>query len=78
MDYDAAVTLAETILEDIDYLEEQYFENYCAGEEFLSDVRGKVESVLETLEKRNTVTPKQYSALRNWHEGVTRWFPKDH
>lgn len=41
--------------------------------EFFEDIREKVHSVMESISRQTSPTPRQCDALEGWRGGVERW-----
>ena len=66
----AAKDLCNDILNDMDDMPEE-------GEDFAESVKLKVGSMLESVEKRGSATPKMLSALENMRHGQLKWLHRD-
>jgi hypothetical protein len=44
---------------------------------FFSSVRQSAASVLETVKRLRSASPKQHRAATNWLEAVKKWLPRD-
>ena len=66
----AAKDLCNDILNDMDDMPEN-------GEDFAESVKLKVGSMLESIEKRGSATPKMLTALENMRYGQLKWLHRD-
>lgn len=46
------------------------------GEDFAESVQAKLESIIETIERTEHVTPAQKQAIENMEHGIERWLDR--
>ena len=73
---DDALEDIEAILFMIDEIENEYPRVWDRGEDFLSDVREKVQGVKLSVENTDSVTENMARAIHNWSNGVMNWHPE--
>jgi hypothetical protein len=70
--YDAAVRAAEQIIGAIeDDLPE---EKYLQADDFFDSVLERTKGILETVQRTGRVSDRQFEALQNMYDGVSKWF----
>jgi hypothetical protein len=73
---DAALEDIKVGLKLLQEIEADYPESWEKGEDFLVDVREKLEDVQTSIKDFQNVTPGQTQAIQNWCRGIRRWHPQ--
>jgi len=78
MTYTEALEEIDEIVEVIDEIEEDYPEVWDKAHSRgfdMEDIRDRILSVRETIEKNVDVTHKQSRAINNWGDAIRGWHP---
>lgn len=66
----------DEIIDLIDEIENEHPRTWERGREFLADIRDKVRSVADGIDRYGEPTERQAAALDGWERGVRKWHPE--